>query len=139
MTLIYEERPSDSPFIEKIIRGYTEGDGATIRPAESRWHMVFVRVDGQFRPLVVGPLTTSGLTSWTAGAELLWIKFKLGAFMPHLPAGNFLNVETPLPIAAGQSFWLYGTAWQPPSFDNVETFVERLARQEVLVRDPVVS
>lgn len=58
------------------------------------------------------------------GIEFLVIKFKLGVFMPYLPAG--------------QSFWLNGFAWHLPDFDNAETFVERLVRQDVLVMDPLV-
>lgn len=140
MGFIYEERLSDSPYVELVTRGRTVGDGTTIRPAECHWHMVFVKVNGSFRPIFVGPLTTAGVVSYTEGAELLWIKFRLGAFMPHLPARHFLDVETILPgAAARQSFWLKGSAWQFPDFENVETFVDRLARDEVLVRDPVVD
>jgi AraC-like DNA-binding protein len=76
---------------------------------------------------------------YSEGAEILWIKFKLGTFMPHLPTRDFRDAETILPGAASQSFWLNGSAWQFPDFENVETFVDRLARQEVLLRDPVVS
>jgi AraC-like DNA-binding protein len=139
MSLIFEERSSDSPYIETVIRGRTIGDGSPIRPAECHWHMVFVKQKGSLRPIVVGPLTTAGVVSWTEGAEILWIKFKLGAFMPHLPAREARDVETTLPGAASQSFWLKGSAWQFPDYDNVETFIDRLARAEVLVRDPVVD
>ena len=139
MSMIYEERPSDSPYVETITDGWTASDGSTIRPAEIHWHMVFARHNGRVHPLVVGPLTTAGVVSWGEGAEILWIKFKLGAFMPHLPTRDFLDVETTLPGAASQSFWLKGSAWQFPDYDNVETFVDRLVREEVLVRDPVVE
>ena len=139
MSIIYEERASDSPYIETITHGYTASDGSTIRPAEVHWHMVFVRENGRVHPLVVGPWKTSGVTSWAEGAEILWIKFKLGTFMPHMPARKFLDGETILPRAAGQAFWLYGSAWQFPDFDNVETFIDRLVRDEVLVRDPVIN
>jgi methylphosphotriester-DNA--protein-cysteine methyltransferase len=44
-----------------------------------------------------------------------------------------------LPEAASQSFWLKGSAWQFPTFDNADTFVDRLVRDEILVRDPVVE
>jgi hypothetical protein len=84
-------------------------------------------------------LTTSGIVAYTEGAELLWIKFKLGAFMPHLPAKHVLDTALPLPGATSQSFWLHGSAWPFPDYDNVETFVDRLVRDEVLVRDPVVN
>ncbi|MCX6045553.1 MAG: AraC family transcriptional regulator [Chloroflexi bacterium] len=139
MSLLVEERLSDSPYIEAVMHGHTVGAGSTIRPAESHWHMVFMREHGNFHPLVVGALTSSGVVAWGEGAEILWIKFKLGAFMPHLPANAFVDVETPLPGATRQSFWLKSAAWQCPDFDNVETFVNRLAREEILVRDPLVN
>ena len=139
MSLIFEERLSDSPYIETVIRGQTLNAGSSIRPAEVHWHMVFVRVSGQTHPLVVGPLLTSGVAHWGAGAEILWIKFKLGTFMPHLPARNFLERETTLPEAASDTFWLNSSAWQFPDFENADTFVNRLVRDEVLVSDPVVK
>jgi hypothetical protein len=139
MTMIFEERVSDSPYIESVCHGWTASDGSTIRPAEIHWHMVFTKHKGGFFPIMVGPLTTSGNVSWGEGAEILWLKFKLGTFMPHLPARNFLDVETILPGASSKSFWLKGTAWQFPSYDNVETFVERLVRDEILVCDAVVK
>lgn len=139
MGFVYEERPSDSPFIESITHGWTVGSGSTIRPAETNWHMVFVRYNGKMQPLFVGPLLTSGMVSYTEGAEILWLKFKLGTFMPHLPARNFLDSETMLPEAASNSFYLKGSAWQFPDFENVDTFVDKLVREDVLVRDPVVN
>jgi AraC-like DNA-binding protein len=84
-------------------------------------------------------LPTSGVAFWTEGAELLWIKFKLGTFMPHLPIRDCMDAETVLPGAASQSFWLKGSAWQLPDYENVETFVDRLVRAEILVSDPVVN
>jgi AraC-like DNA-binding protein len=101
--------------------------------------MVFAKYHGCVHPVFVGPLTTAGIVSYSEGAEVLWIKFSLGAYMPHLPARDFLDVETGLPGAASNSFWLKGSAWQFPDFDNVETFITRLVREQVLVLDPVVK
>lgn len=101
--------------------------------------MVFARKDGEVRVVLVGPWTTAGITHYEEGAEILWIKFALGAFMPHLPAGSFLDTETTLPEATGRSFWLKGSAWQLPDYDNAETFVNRLVRGGVLERDPLVD
>ena len=139
MSILYEQRSSESPYVETITHGRTAGDGSAIRPAESRWHMVVARQDGDARVLVVGPWTTAGVASWTEGAEIIWVRFGLGTFMPHLPAMNSLDTETVLPGAAGRSFWLGGSAWQFPDHENVETFVERLVRDGMLVRDPIVN
>ena len=139
MSLIVEARPSDSPYIESVMRGWTLSEGCAIRPAEVHWHMVFVKHPGGARALVVGPWTTSGQAAWGEGAEILWIKFKLGAFMPHLPTRKYRDGEISLPDAASsRRFWLKSAAHEVPDFENAETFVERLARDEELVHDPVV-
>jgi hypothetical protein len=139
MTLQVEQRASDSLYVEAVMHGYSLRAGSTIRPAESHWHMVFVREHGNLHPLVVGPWTTAGNVAWQAGGEILWIKFKLGTFMPHCPAQDFLNSETPLPQAACNKFWLHSSAWQAPSFDNADTFVDHLVRAGALLRDPLVD
>ena len=139
MSIVYETRPSDSPYVESVTRGRTAIAASSIRPAEPHWHMVFVRQHGDARPFVVGPWSGAGLASWTEDAELLWIKFKLGTFMPRLPVGRFRYTETILPGAVGPSFWLDGSAWRFPDYDNAEAFVGRLVRSGALVRDPVVG
>ncbi len=139
MSIIYEARSSDSPYVETVAHGRTASDGSSIRPAECHWHMVCVRQNGIARLLVVGPWRTAGVASWTEDAEIVWIKFKLGAFMPRLPARDLLDTETVLSDATGRSFWLDGSAWPFPDHDDVETFVNGLARSGALVRDPVVD
>ena len=139
MIIDLKERSSDSPYVAAVIQGYTAVPGSTIRPAESHWHMVFVKVNGRTHSLAVGPLTTSGLASWGDGAEILWVKFKLGTFMPHWPTRKFLDSETNLPGASRNTFWLHSSTWQLPDYDNVETFVDWLARDDLLVSDPVVN
>jgi hypothetical protein len=134
-----EARESDSPFIETVMRGWTEGSGSLIRPAETHWHMVLVKYRGKTQFIVTGALPTSGVVSYTEGAEILWIKLKLGTFLPHLPAKIRLDKETLLSDAVGNSFWLGSVPWQFPNFDNVETFINRLVRAEALACDPLVS
>jgi Helix-turn-helix domain len=133
------ERESDSPYVESVMHGRTLSDDSPTRPAESHWHIVFVRKDDEAWAVFVGPWTTAGIAHYAEGAEILWIKFKLGAFMPHLPAGRFLDTETILPGASDQSFWLKGSAWEIPGHENAETFIDRLVRTGVLVRDPLVD
>lgn len=139
MSILSETRFSDSPFVETITYGRTIRDGSTIRPAESNWHLVFVKHSGQTQAIVVGALPKAGEVAWGEGAEILWVKFKLGAFMPHLPTRNFLNSQTMLPQASSQSFWLRGSAMQIPDFENVDTFLNRLVRDESLVYDPSIN
>lgn len=139
MSFIFEERLLESPYIESITHGRTVNSGTVIRPAETNWHMVFSKHGGTTFPIVVGPWATSGIVEFGADAEILWIKFKLGAYMPHHPTKKFLDSETILPDASSQSFWLKGSAWQFPDFENADIFVNRLVRDDVLIFDPVVN
>ena len=140
MTIQAESRNSDSPYIESVMRGMTLAQASPIRPAECHWHMVFVQHAGEQRAILVGPWSSAGVTSYGAEAQILWVKFKLGTFMPHWPTRKLLDSETVLPEAAvRQSFWLKSSAWQAPDFEDVETFVDRLVRTEILVCDPLVQ
>jgi AraC-like DNA-binding protein len=139
MSNILDQRSSDSPYLETVTRGQMMSDGPQIRPSEVHWHMVFASYHGRVQSVFVGPWTAAGVANWKAGAEILWVKFSLGTFMPHLPVRDFLDVETLLPGAASRSFWLKSSAWQFPDYDNVETFVDRLVHEGVLVHDPVVK
>jgi AraC-like DNA-binding protein len=139
MIVTLAERLSDSPYIDAVAQGCTTGNGSVIRPAETNWHMVLLKAQGKIQLLMTGPLTTSGVVEWEEGGELLWLRFKLGVYMPHLPLRNVVDMEQPLPGASSQRFWLKSSAWQFPDYENVETFVERLVKEEILVIDPVVS
>lgn len=139
MSIVFVERSSDSSYIETVTHGFIDGEGSTIRPAEAHWHLVFTRVRDNFFPILVGPLSRAGVVHFGAGAEVLWIKFRLGTFMPHLPLRQFRDIETTLPEASRQSFWLKGSAWPFPDYQNTETFASRLVKAGVLALDPEVS
>jgi AraC-like DNA-binding protein len=139
MSLSYEEHVSDSSFLTTVTYGLTTADGRTIRPAETNWHMVFVKHEGCVQVRLVGPWSAAGSASWGKGAEILWLRFSFGVFMPSRPTLSFRDSETVMPQATGQSFWLDDSVWHIPDFNHTDIFVERLARAGVLVRDPVVQ
>lgn len=139
MSAVFEGRLSDSPYIEMVWRGHVERDYAPVCPADVRWNLLFTKQWGRVQVSAEGATTQFVPKSQFEGSEFLVIKFKLGVFMPWLPAGSLVNRDAILPGAASHSFWLNGSAWQFPDFDNVETFIERLVRQDVLVVDPVVK
>lgn len=140
MSFIFHERCSDSPFIDRIWRTRSEQAGTFTSLAESHWEMVVTKYDGRTSFTVRGPETKATAAGFPAGAEFLGIVFRPGAFMPHLPVGNLRDRnDVTLPEATNQSFWLLGAAWQIPDYDNVDTFVARLARNDLLTRDPLVE
>jgi len=122
-----------------IWRGGAGSYYAPICPADSRWNMLLLRRNGRVQVSVEGPLTKATPKAHAEGTEWLVIKFQLGTFLPSLPVRNLRDEEAVLPLVARNSFWLDGATWQFPDYDNVESFVNRLVREEVLLSDPVVK
>jgi AraC-like DNA-binding protein len=140
MSLDLESRRSDSPFVERIWRSRSERPGCFVSIAATQWEMVVMTYRGKSILTVRGPETKASPADYPAGATWLGITFKLGSFMPELPPGGLLDrQDVNLPEATGQSFWLCDSAWEFPTFENADTFVSRLARGDLLVRDPVVE
>jgi AraC-like DNA-binding protein len=140
MFIVFEDRPSDSPLIERVWRCHSERAGTFCSMAASHWEMVVTRHRGETFLTVRGPETMASMADCPAEGEWVAIRFKLGTFMPLLPARSLSDRrDATLPGVTSRSFWLNGSAWEYPDFDNAEVFVKRLLRQGLIAVDPVVA
>ena len=140
MFLIFDDRPSDSPFIERIWRCHSECAGTFLSIAATHWEMVVTRHKGKTTLTVRGPETKAATLDCPAEGEWLGIRFKLGTFMPRLPARNLLDHrDVTLPEATDRSFWLNASAWEYPDFENAEIFVNRLVHDGLIAVDVAVD
>jgi hypothetical protein len=140
MIIFDEERPSDSPFVERIWCCHSEGAGPFLSIAESRCELVVTRLQGKITLTVRGPETkATPLGDCPAEGEWLGVRLKPGTFLPHLPTRNLVDAAVTLPLATSKSFWLGGEAWQFPDYENADTFVDWLVREGLLLREPVVG
>jgi hypothetical protein len=115
MILNFEQRPTDSPFIEAIWRNYSEVGGSFISAAVGHWEIVVTKYNGKVTLTVRGPETQATLAYCPPGAEHYGMYFKMGSFMPYLPASQLRDGGITLPDSIGNSFWLNGSAWEIPS------------------------
>ena len=141
MLLIFDDdRPSDSRFIERVWRSHSERAGTFQSIAACHWEMVVTRHEGKTSLTVRGPETRPTSAVCPADGEWFAIRFKLGTFMPQL-SPHYLRDrnDVTLPDASSRSFWLNGSAWEYPNFENAETFVKRLVHDELIVIDPYVT
>jgi hypothetical protein len=138
--ILFEERLSDSPFVERVWRCHSERGGKFLSVAASHFEMAVTRLQGQTFLTLRGPETKATDLDCPAEGEWLCIRFKLGTFMPERPPATLRDhKDVTLPDAASRSFWLNGSAWQYPEFENAETFVQRLAKAGVIARDSIVN
>jgi AraC-like DNA-binding protein len=135
----FDERPSESPFADTVWRTWSEPFASFTSVAATHWEIVVVRQRGETSFFVRGPETRASRSPIPEDAEFFGIQFKLGTFMPHMPVGALVDDARLLPSATRRSFWLNGSAWEFPTYDNADTFLTRLKRKGLLARDPIVD
>ena len=135
-----EERGSDSPFVERVWYSRSDGGGSFISTAASHSEMVVTRYQDRTILTVRGPETRATPAFCPPDTEFCGIVFKAGAFMPTFPASMLMDRrDLNLPLASSQCFWLNGSAWQFPNFENADTFINRLVGDGLLVHDGVID
>jgi hypothetical protein len=140
MLITFEDRPSDSPVVERVWRSHSERAGTFLSMAGCNWVMVVTRLAGRTFLTVRGPETRATAADCPADGEWIGINFQLGTFMPCLPTGMLRDRnDVTLPMASPRTFWLDGAAWEYPSFENAETFVRRLVKVGLVATDPYVQ
>jgi AraC-like DNA-binding protein len=138
--ILFEERLSDSPFVERVWRCRSERGGRFISVAASNFEMALTRLRGKTFLTLRGPETKAAPVDCPVDGEWLGIRFKLGTFMPNLLPGSLRDHnDVTLPDASSRSFWLSGSAWEYPDFESAEVFVRRLAHAGMIARDPLID
>src|SRR5262249_3383402 len=138
--IVFEDRASDSPFVEKIWRCHSERADSFLSVAACHFEMAVTRLRGKTFITLRGPETKATTLDCPAEGEWLGIRFKLGTFMPRVLPGRLPDQkDVTLPHANRRSFWLNGSAWQYPDFSNAETFIKRLAKAGLISQDSTVD
>ncbi|HKE86706.1 MAG TPA: AraC family transcriptional regulator [Vicinamibacterales bacterium] len=140
MLLTFDERLSDSPFVERIWRSRSHAAGVFLSVASSHVEIAITRHNGSVFATVRGPETEATQADCGADGDWLGVRFKLGTYMPAFAPGDLKDRhDVTLPAATSRSFWLNGSAWEYPDFENADTFVARLVRKGILTRDPAID
>jgi hypothetical protein len=138
VSLERDERPADSPFVQRITNVRFAGVGGGVTRPDGCWDLVFLRLRGRVVALQTGLITRPVDLGFASGDEYLCISFKPGVFMPRLPGDQMLDRGLQRPIVSRREFWMDGDRLEIPSFQNAEGLVARLARQGLLQRDEIV-
>jgi AraC-like DNA-binding protein len=139
MIVNLEERSSDSPFVESIYWARSVGGGSFTSIAASQWEMVITKQKEKVTLSLRGPETKASSASIPEDAEFLGITFKHSIFMPSLSINKIVDNEIHIPKTGEDSFQLFGDTWEFPNCENVEVFINRLIRKDMLAHDKIVD
>lgn len=116
-----------------------QGEEGFISVAVTNWEMVVTRQETGVWVTVRGPETRATAAAIPEEAEFFGIQFSLGTFMPGLELARLVDGSATLPLLSPTEFRLDGAAWELPTYDNADVFVQRLVKEGLLVHDQVVS
>jgi len=137
--IVIEDRLSDSPYVERVWRSYSQRSGLFTSIAVTQFDLVIEKLEGKYRIFLHGPETKATQAYCPPEGEWLGILFKFGTFLPKFPPSRLMDAAISIPGASSRSFWLNSAAWEIPTFENADTFVERLATEGIVRREPLVE
>jgi len=137
MTFEYEEKASQSRFVDVIWRTHDTSDGTYLAAADACWDMVFIRSAHGNRALLSGPSSTITPVPYRAGNRNVGIRFHRGTYLTHVPASAMVDTTESLPMPGDETFLLAGLEFPLPTYDTVDEFIADLERLDLLNDDPV--
>lgn len=134
-----QKRLSDSPYVESVWEGVSTRDGVHLTAADGTFDLTFQTRRGNTRLLLSGPGSRSQTTTFQAGDIVLVIRLRTGVHLPFFSTRQWVNIDQYLPNATEASFWLQNTAVTFPTFNTVETFIDKLAKKGFVHRNIIVE
>jgi len=134
-----QRRLSDSPYIQSVWEGIANQDGTHLTAADGVIDIAFQKRQGLLRVLLSGPTSRFRTTTFEAGDEFLTIRLRTGVHLPFITSKKLADIDQFLPNVNKHHFWLQSTPVRFPDFNNVEVFIERLARIDLLRRSIVIE
>ena len=137
--IMYEERLSESPFIQFLWRAAPSTDGVYPHMATEYWSFFFSSSDGKSSVYLSGPASVPRSLAYTAGGEYWGIVLKAHVFMPSLAKKDILNLNLALPMKDLRSFMFDHELLDVPTYETAEDFIAQLAEGRHIVANHVVA
>jgi hypothetical protein len=140
MFLTFEDRPSSSPYVERVWRCHSTTGGPFHSMAEGNLELVVTRLGGFVQVTIRGPVTRATSVHCPANGQWFAIRFRLGTYFPGLATARLLDHrDLHLPATNDGRFWLGHDPWEIPDFENAEVFVARIAKRGLIAIEPAVD
>ncbi len=137
--LQFETRGSQSPWIDSVWTCRSDGVAEMTSVATETVGLVFWVQEGEAFAAVTGPESRCSTAPVPEGAEFVGMQFAVGTSLRAVAAPSLVDSGILLPDVTERKFWLAGSRWETPHADDAEALVERLVRDGVLERDPLVA
>jgi hypothetical protein len=102
--------------------------------------IAFARISGITTVHLRGPETQATTATCPSGAEFFGAELRIGAYLPMFPPTRIANLQDGvLPTLPDGRILIDNRAWEMPTPQNLDVFVDHLERAGLLVFDPLVE
>ena len=133
------QRKSPTPIIAKIWQAYDIDDEPYITGADGGWNIIIVKDSMHIEVLICTPSSLPSTIHAMRGKEVLGIQLEVGTFVPLPSRTCLINTIIRYTCDSQDHFKYSGSAFEIPRYENVEQFIQKLVRQQVLHTDKVVT
>lgn len=108
--------------------------------ASARPGIGFARIGGTTSAHLRGPADAATELSCPRDSTYFGVDLRVGTYLAAFPPGGLSNLrDAVLPVLDDGRILLDGRAWELPTPENVDVFLDRLRRAGLLVVDPLVE
>jgi hypothetical protein len=111
--LEFDDRESDSPYVERIWRSRSRNGGSFLSMAEGNIELVVTRLPGFLAVTLRGPVSRGSLVECPPNGEWLAVRFRLGTYLPQMPTAALIDhQDVQLPVLPNGRFWFSDLTWE---------------------------
>lgn len=139
MHLIEQRDNLTSPLVRSVTRTVFSGDGSLPMRPDGLWDIAFLRSKRGLQVLRTGLTTRPVDFDYADGDEVLSIGFSAASFMPVMPGEDMRDKGVLLEMNGPCRFRVGADIFEAPRLDNVEDFLARLLKREVVEENALVA
>lgn len=126
--------------LERVWAATSDGPSDFSSVAKGNLMIVVARIAGTTTVHLRGPETRATTLSSPGDATYVGVELCVGSYLPLFPPGRLADLrDVVLPTLPDGRVRLGTEAWEVPTAQNVDVFVDRLERAGLLVVDPLVE
>src|SRR3954452_9143090 len=140
MGLIFNAVAGEVPLVQRVWSASCDAATGFTSAAKASSMIAFAGNGDRLTGHLGGPETTGTSLTCPEGWEFFGVELRLGAYLPLFPPSGLTDLnDALLPTLPGDRILLDNRAWEMPTEQNIDVFVDRLVRAGLLIFDPLVD
>ncbi|WP_162145933.1 AraC family transcriptional regulator [Glycomyces tenuis] len=138
--MIFDAVAGELPLVQRVWSARCEATASFTSVAKRSTIIAFARSGDMVEVHVHGPETRATTMTCPEGWEFFGVELRPGAYLPlHPPLGLADLHDLQLPTPSSDRIVLDNREWEMPTEQNIDVFLDRLVRADLLIVDPLVD